>query len=410
MSQLALFGGPPVASRPVRKPWPVFDEAEEALLLRAFRSGKWCRLAHDENPQESLVTQFEDAFARYVGAKFAIAVTNGTQALECALKAAGVRPGDEVIVPALTFVATATAVVLVGATPVIVDVDPETYNMDPEAFRQAITRRTKAVIPVHNGGYPCDMDRIGEIAREHGLFVVEDCAHAHGSEGNGRRTGSLGHFGCFSFQQGKTMTAGEGGIVLSSDETLAAAAYSTHNIGRIAGRPAADTTFQIVASNLRMTEFQGAILLGQLSRLDAQIATREANIAYLAREMAAIPGIRPLARDPRVTRWSFYYWNFKYVQEEFEGVPRSLFIRAMNAEGIPVNRGAHGVPIYRHQALQHAGIARVAPCPQADRVADTEALSLPHACFLGGREEMDLILEAMRKVRRNAGELARRAG
>jgi len=414
MSELAIKGGKPVVEegRALGGKWPVFGKREEELLLEVLHSGKWWRGAYS-NAADSKVGQFEDAFARYQQAAYGIAVTNGTQALECALKSAGIGAGDEVIVPALTFVATATAVALVNAVPIFVDVDPESYDISPQAIEAAITDRTKAVIPVHNGGYPADMDSIMKIAEKHNLIVIEDAAHAHGSEWNGRRVGSIGHFGCFSFQMGKTLTCGEGGIVLTNDRELAEKAYSFHHIGRISGRPFYE--FHRIASNLRMTEFQAAVLLGQLERLDEQIEKREENASYLARGLEQIDGVAPLNRDPRVTRWSFYYWNFKYVQDEFDGVPREKFREAVAAEGVPISIGAHGAPIYTNPVFQRMEFGkcpfhreydyRSVHCPQAERIYKTEALSLAHPIFLGEKEDMDLILEAISKVRAHAHEL-----
>lgn len=410
MAKLAINGGEPVVKRSLGKKWPIFDEREEELLLEVLHSGKWWRGAYSE-ASESKVGQFEDAFAKYQDAKYGVAVTNGTQALECALKAAEVEAGDEVIVPALTFVATATAVSLVNGIPIFVDVDPETFNISPEAIIDAITDKTKAVIPVHNGGYPADMDRIMEIAEEHKLMVIEDAAHAHGSEWKGRRIGAIGHFGCFSFQMGKTLTCGEGGIVLTNDEELAEKAYSFHHIGRISGRPFYE--FHRVASNLRMTEFQAAVLLGQLEKLDGQIETREKNITYLASGLKEIKGVDPIDRDERVTRWSFYYWNFKYNEEEFDGIPRDKFLSAVNAEGVPIGIGAHGAPIYKNPVFEkiksplsgkEVDYSKVY-CPVAERVYEKVALSITHRIFLGDKEDMDLILEAIRKVRENTADL-----
>ncbi|MFQ6098538.1 MAG: DegT/DnrJ/EryC1/StrS family aminotransferase, partial [Armatimonadota bacterium] len=220
MPKLAINGGPKTIDRPLGKPWPVFDEREEKAILEVLHSGKWWRGAYSE-AQESKVGQFENAFARYQHAKHGIAVTNGTQALECALKACDIRPGDEVIVPAATFIASATAIILTNAVPVIVDIKASDYQIDPDAVEAAITERTVGIMPVHYGGYPADMDRINEIADKHGLWVVEDCAHAHGSEWKGTRVGAIGDMGGFSLQMGKTLTCGEGGIVLTNDDTLA---------------------------------------------------------------------------------------------------------------------------------------------------------------------------------------------
>lgn len=418
MARLAINGGEPLIKRSLGKSWPIFDEKEERMLLEVLRSGNWWRGGTELS--KSRVSQFENKFASYSGAKYGIAITNGTQALECALKAAGVGAGDEVIVPALTFVATATCAALVNAIPIIVDVDPETYNISPAAIEEAITERTRVTIIVHNGGYPCDMDAISNIAKKHNLLVIEDSAHAHGSEWKGKRCGSLGDIGTFSFQQFKVMTSGEGGIVLTSDSELAEKAYSFMHIGRMPGRPFSE--FHQLASNLRMTEFQAAILLCQLERLNEQIEIRERNIKYLAQGLKDIEGIEPFKRDKRVTRWSFYYWNFKYKEEEFEGIPRDRFIEALEAEGVPVAVGAHGEPIYYNPLFQNMNFGKTGCpikcplygkeidyrktfCPEAERIYKKEALALSHTLFLGSKEDMNLILEAIRKVRDNTDEL-----
>jgi len=420
MAKLAMLGGEPVAKGGLGKKWPVFDEAEEKALAEVVRSGKWWRGGYKE-ARESRIGQFEDAFAAYQHAKHCVAVTNGTQALECALLAAGVEAGDEVIVPALTFVATATSVALVNGVPVMVDVDPATYNISPSAIEAAISPKTRAIMPVHNGGYPADMDAILAIAKKRGLVVVEDCAHAHGSEYKGRRVGAIGDLGGFSFQAGKTLTCGEGGAVVTSDPQLAEKAFSYHHIGRISGRPFYE--FHRVATNMRMTEFQAAVLLTQLARLDEQIATRERNTTYLVNGMRQIPGLEPLPRDRSVvTRWSFYYWNYKFISDKFAGIKRDTYIRAMGAEGVGTGVGAHGQPIYKNPLFQRMDFGRTGCpikcplygketdyrktcCPEAERIYATEACSFGHAMFLGSQSDMDKILDAMRKVRENVDEL-----
>ena len=421
MAKLAINGGDKVVQRQLGKDWPVWDEREEEAVVEVVRSGIWWRGGYkDERAKESKVNQFEDAFAAYQSAKHCVAVTNGTQAIECALKAVGVEAGDEVLVPALTFVASATAIALVNGVPVFVDIDPETYNIDPDAMEAAITDKTRAAVVVHNGGYPCDMDRIAEIARKHDVKIVEDCAHAHASEWKGAGVGALVDIGTFSFQMGKTLTSGEGGAIVTNDPELAEKAYSFHHIGRISGRPFYE--FHRVASNLRMTEWQGAILLSQLERLDEQTDTRERNAKHLAEGLKDIPGVDPIDRDPRVTRWGFYYWNLHYRQDEFDGVPRDKFIKAVGAEGVGIGRGAHGGPIYKNPLFQsmnfgrtgcpvkcplygkEVGFSKVC-CPEAERVAETQALSMTHRLFLGPQEDMDLILDAIRKVRDNVDEL-----
>lgn len=421
MVQLAIHGGEKTIQRPLGKPWPVWDEREEKALLEVLHSGRWWRGAYrEEEGEKSQVSTFEDAFAAYQDAKYGVAVTNGTTALECALLSAGVEAGDEVIVPALTFVASATAIVMVNGIPVFVDIDPGTFNIAPDAFEAAITDRTRAVVVVHNGGYPVDMDRIAAIAEARQITVVEDCAHAHGSEWRGTRVGALSGLGTFSFQAFKPMTSGEGGMVVTNDEDLAAKAFSFHNIGRMAGRPFYE--FHRAASNLRMTEWQGALLLAQMTRLDDQIATRERNYKALIAGLNEIEGVAPIVQDPRVTRWNFYYWNLRYDVETFDGVPRDRFLEALRAEGVPMGVGGHGRPIYRNPLFESMNFGRTGCpvtcplygkpvdytevyCPQAEHVYANVALSIPHATFLGEQEDMELILEAIRKVRAHTDEL-----
>jgi dTDP-4-amino-4,6-dideoxygalactose transaminase len=405
MANLAVLGGPKQITRALGGKWPVWDEREERALLETLHSGVWWRGGAD--PAASQVARFEDEFLKFQGGKYCVCVTNGTQAIECALKALGIGPGADVLVPALTFVASGTAIALVGATPVFVDVDPETYNLSPAAMEAAITPRTRAVVLVHNGGYPADLDRILEIARRRGLRVVEDCAHAHGSQWRGEGVGHLGDFGTFSFQMGKTLTAGEGGCVTTDDPKLAELAYTYHHIGRVPGRPFYE--FHRLASNLRMTEWQGAILRAQLERLPEQTRVREQNATYLAAGLREVPGVDPIQRDARVTRWGFYYWNLHYRAEALGGVSRQAFIKAAQAEGVPLGAGAHGGCIYKNPVFQTGDGGMPAythvVCPVAERVSTQQALSIPHRTFLGSPADMDLILAAFRKLAANLDEL-----
>ena len=396
MAKLAINGGEPVVKSGLGKSWPIFDETEENALLEVLRSGAWNR--------REKVDEVGEKFAAYHDAQYGIPLANGTVALQCALKAAGVTAGDEVIVPALTFVATGTSVVCVNAVPVIVDIDPLTYNIAPDAIAAAITSRTKAIIPVHNGGYPADMDAIMEIAERRNLKVIEDCAHAHGSQWRGKGVGSIGHLGTFSFQIGKTLTCGEGGMVITNDEALANSASQVANL------------------NMRMTNFQAAVLLSQLERLDEQVETRERNVAYLVKGMEAIEGVDPIPRDARVTRWCFYYWDFRFVREEFGGISRGRFLEALSAEGVPCGVGAHGQPIYNEgpfgnqELFDQLGLPREyltdraidyssVYCPEAERVYQEEVCSFGHSMFLGDTDDMQLILDAFQKIRMNVDEL-----
>jgi len=415
MSQLAINGGPKAIDRPLGVTWPGFGDAERQALTAVLESRKWWRGGYSD-PNESWVGRFESAFAEYQGAQFGVACTNGTQAIELALKAVGIKPGDEVICPASTFVASATAVILVNAIPIIVDIEPETYQIDPDAVEAAIGPRTAGIMPVHYGGFPCNMDRLMAIAEKHGLFVIEDCAHAHGSQWRGKGCGTFGAFGTFSLQMGKNLTCGEGGIVLTDDEDLAAKAFSYHHIGRMPGRPFYE--HHIVASNLRMTEWQGAIAYCQSQRLPEQNERRMASFRRLEAGLREIPGVDPIPWDESlVTRRGCYFYHFRFKSEEFEGLPRSRFVEAMGAEGLGIGSG-HLHPIQRNPLFTNRNFGPVcwpagidAPdyasveTPVADRILAEEGCSLGHSLFLGPPEDMDLILDAIRKVRDNVREL-----
>jgi len=412
VAKLAINGGPKVIDRKLGKSWPVFGEIERRNLLEVLESGRWWR--GGEPPEESKVYQFEQAFAQFQDAQYGVACTNGTQAIELALKAVGIKPGDEVIVPAATFVATATACILVNAVPIVVDIDPANYQISPQAIEAAITPRTAGIIPVHYGGYPADMEAINAIAQRHHLFVVEDCAHAHGSTWNGRGCGSIGDVGAFSLQMGKTLTAGEGGICLTNDQELADKLFSFHHIGRFKGRPFYE--HHLVASNLRMTEWQAAVLLGGLSRLEEQAITRDRNAAYFEAGLRQIEGVSPIERDPWVTRWNFYFYHFKFHGEQFGGISLNQFRSALAAEGLSVGSG-HLAPIQKNPLFTErqwgpACFGNNEPpdyatmeTPECQRIYEQEGCSLNHALFLGDESDMDLMLEAIAKVRDNVDEI-----
>jgi dTDP-4-amino-4,6-dideoxygalactose transaminase len=413
MAKLAINGGKKTIERPLGKNWPVRDEREEKALLEVIKSGRWWA-----GGEGSKVWAFEDAFAEYQDAKYGVTTNSGTQALICALKAAGVEPCDEVLVPSLSFFASATCVLFIGAIPVFVDADPKSYCPSAESLEANITDRTKAAVIVHNGGYPADMDAIMAVSKKYDLPIIEDCAHAHGSEWNGTRIGAIGHLGAFSLMAGKSLAGGEGGIILTNHLEYRQKLYAYMDLGRWTGRP--DKTIRLdFTSNFRMSEATAAVLLAQMSRLDEQIETRERNFTYLAEGLKDIDGVEPFDRDPRVTRWSIYYWNFRYNQEKFEGIPRSKFIQAVNAEGAPIAVGAHGDPIYKNALFQslkpdNTWLVKCPSrdvdytkvyCPEAERISKTEALCISHSKFLGDKEDMDLIIEAIRKVRENVNEL-----
>ncbi|MGB7158597.1 MAG: DegT/DnrJ/EryC1/StrS family aminotransferase [Tepidisphaeraceae bacterium] len=406
---LALLGGTPIRTKPFPT-WPIYGQPEEQALLRALHSGKWGKIDGSE------VATFERRFAEYCGAKHGIAVVNGTVSLRIALMAAGIEAGDEVIIPPYTFLATATAVVEANATPVFVDIDRETFNIDPAAIEAAITPRTRAIIPVHLGGLPCEMDAIMNIAQRHRLVVIEDAAHAHGSEYKGRRVGGIGHVGSFSFQSTKNLTSGEGGIITTSDDTFAERCRSIHNCGRIAG--GAWYEHHVMSANYRLGEFAGAILNCQLDRLDEQTNTRDANGRYLDKLLGKVPGITPQKRDERATRNAYHLYPFRYEQTVF-GVPRSRFHEALAAEGIPGSTGyvlpLNRQPLFVNRAFgPYTGYRSARPdidfgslrLPNCERICAGEGSWLTQNVLLGTRADMDDVVRAIEKVYENRHALA----
>jgi dTDP-4-amino-4,6-dideoxygalactose transaminase len=319
-------------------------------------------------------------------------------------------------VPDFTFVATASAVLSVGALPVMVDVDPDTFNINSDLVEKAITPRTKAIICVHVGGMPCDMDRLQEIAKKHNILLVEDCAHAHGSEWKGQKVGSMGACGTFSFQASKLMTAGEGGIIVTKNADLEVRLRSIHDCGRMPGEWF--YAHFINGSNYRLSEWQGAILSEQLKRLDSQSATRTKNAAYLNRELAMIEGIRPQKRDARITRNGNYCYIFHYDPKAFKGLKAEKFIEAFNGEGIPTQAS---YPSLHKLALFQNGEYRKRLSPEAAQekheflnhefpVSDDTAentIWLVHRTLLGTEQDAAEIVEAVKKIQLHANKLTK---
>jgi dTDP-4-amino-4,6-dideoxygalactose transaminase len=402
--QLAFLGGEPLRKRDYPA-WPQVKSEDESRLLSVLRSGKWGR------HQGHCVAEFERAFGEYQGARFGIGVMNGSVALRIALQAAGVGDGDEVIVPPYTFYATAGAVLEVNAVPVFADIDPDTYCIAPLSILDVVTPRTRAVIPVHFAGQSVEMDSIQAIASDHGLVIIEDAAHAHGAEYKGRRLGSIGELGCFSFQSSKNLTSGEGGMIVCSEERFERTCRALHTCGRYPESAWYDH-YQ-PGGNYRMTEFQAALLLVQLDRYENQFLRREANAAFLNRELTAIPGISPLQRGVGETRHAYHIYIFRYNSVEFGGLARDRFIEALAAEGIPCS-GGYPHPLYRQPVFlerrfepygaQASRMDYTAVHLPASEQACREAVWIPHRVLLGDREDMIDIVQAIEKVR--AGQKA----
>jgi len=410
-SQLAINGGAPVAPNGLRTKWPVHDERDKAALLDVLESGRWCSV-NSSKDYTTHVARFEQAFAAWNGNRYAVAVNSGTSALVLALRAVGIKAGDEVIVPAVTFIASASAIVLANAVPVFVDIEPETYQLDPDAVEQALTDRTRAIMVVHYGGYPADMDRILEIAKAHDLKVVEDCAEGHGSEWRGTKIGAIGDVGAFSCQMGKPLTCGEGGIVTMNDEQVRDECFSYANMGR--SLDGAKYVHYVPANNFRLSEFLGALLSAQLVRLDEQIEVRHENGEYLAAELGKLDGVSALKRDPRITKRSYYFYFLRYDRAQWNNIPRDKFLDALRAEGIRAGR-AHNQPLYMNPVftdpsawadtygISFPDYSKVC-CPESERIYEHEICALSKD-FLMHRENCELVLEAVRKLRANIDKI-----
>ena len=410
MSKLAISGGTPLRKEPFPA-WPVTAATDREKLLEVFDSGKWW---YGEK-----VKEFEEKYAAFQDARYGVTCANGTVALETALLACGIGAGAEVIVPPYTFMATASAVLKVNAVPVFADIETDTCNLDPIDVERKVTDKTKAIVPVHLGGLPVDMDAFKALACKHKLVLIEDACHSWGSKWKGKGTGAIGDCGVFSFQMSKNITCGEGGILLTDNEDIADRARSYTNCGRLKG--GAWYAHYLMGSNLRMTELQAAILLGQLERLEEQTLRREKNAAYLDAQLKDLPGIGLMRRDTRVTRRSYHMYIFRFLSGEWPGVSRDRFLEALEAEGIPCSAG-YTTPLYKNPLFQRRGegpdycpvscpyhgrpvdYSRVV-CPNAELIS-RENCWIPHGTLLAGEQDMADIADAVWKIWEGRRELA----
>jgi dTDP-4-amino-4,6-dideoxygalactose transaminase len=409
MAELAINGGTPVRSTEYPQ-WPAPDDEYVAAVAEVVRGGAWGGF-----PEPGVnATAFEEAFAAYQGARNGVLMINGTVTMEVACKALDIGWGDEVIIPALTFAATAYAPMAAGALPVIVDVTPQTWTIDPDLVEAAITSRTKAILPVHLGHQMADMDRIMAIARRHGVAVIEDCAHAHGQQWNGVGAGCIGDFGSFSHQSSKILTAGEGGSLLTNDDRLAMRAHSIIDCGRPKDADEKEFTF---GANYRLGELHAALLVTAMRRFPAQQEERAMNGRRFEEIASQIRGVRVMPHDPRITRWSFYNYLVAIDPDEFGGATNEIVCLAMQAEGIPAEVQ---YPPMSHYDLFQPSLSRLPVAVEfADRL-DPRTMSFPVAEAAGLRESVYFMenvfrdgpngveeaAEALAKIQRNAGELA----
>lgn len=407
--KLALSGGTPVRNQPFPS-WPVITSADEQIWMEVFRTKRWNRL------NGTYVDQFEKTWAERLGAKQCVATSSGTSALVTSVNALGIGPGDEVIVPPYTFVATINAVLLQHALPIFVDSDRETFQIDARKIEAAITKRTRCILPVHLGGASVDLDTILSVAKKHRVTVLEDACQSHLGEWRGRKVGTWGDLGCFSFQGSKNLNSGEGGAIVGNDERLLEVARSFHNQGRAA--PNSGFSWARNGDNRRLTEFQGALLLAQLARLEEQSRTRETNAAYLTGLLREIPGIQPARMMEGCTRNAYHLYMFRYEPSRFNELPRQQFLKALQAEGIPCSPGY--TPLNKEpflkETLNSRGFRYIYPekeiksleernvCPENDKLCQ-EAVWLFQTMLLGSKQDMDQIAEAVRKIQNQAATL-----
>ncbi len=409
---LALKGGKPVKTGSFPS-WPMIRKNDEAGWAEVLQEKHWCRLGAPH------VKQFEQVWAQQLRTKYALATSCGTTALQACLNALEVAPGDEVIVPPYTFVATINVVLLQHALPVFVDTDPATFQIDANLIEEKITDKTRAIIPVHLGGNVCDMDKILAIAKKHNLPVLEDACQAHTGEWRHKRVGGVGDLGCFSFQVTKNLSSGEGGAISSNNPDLIERCYSFHNNGR--GNIDYGYSYVFNGTNSRMTEFQGRLLLEQITRLEVQSREREVNAVYLSGLLREIPGIEPAKEYDGCTRNGYHLYMFRYDKEKFAGVHRNQFVKALQAEGVPCATGytpLNKEPFIRN-TLSNRAYSRVYSkeqiekyhreneCPKNDKLCNEEGVWLFQQMLLAPKEDMDKIAEAVRKIQVNAGQLAK---
>jgi len=412
----AALGGEPLLKNHDWPDWPIWNpDTDEKRLLEVMRSGVWSR--------KNVVTEFENRWAEVIGAKRCLAVVNGTNALNASLAQLEIGWGDEVLVTPYTFIASVSSILFNGAIPVFVDVDPETFQMDPDKIEEKITSRTRAIMPVHILGLPCDMERIMAIAGKHNLEVVEDACQAWLAEINHKKTGTFGHAGCFSFQNSKNIPIGECGAIVSDDDEFIDRCYSYHNYGNpygtVAGEVGAGTIR--LGTKLRITEYQAAIGLAQLERLEEQTETRNVRAAYLKSKIGKINGIMPYRLYDNVTRAAFHLFPFRYNKNKFNGLSRDKFLRAMRAEGVPCSNGYRELnkmpfikntfesrffkKFYSAEQLNYERYLEENDCPKNEVLCNEQAIWLPQNVLLGSTSDMDNIASVIEKISVNSALL-----
>lgn len=393
--KLALFGGKPVRKEPFPS-WPQPTEKIKQEVTQCIHEEGW-------GIGSKVIDRLCESFADYHNAKYSIATNSGTSALWVALKAAGVKAGDEVIIPAYTFIATASSVLMANGIPVFADIDINTGNMDPESVKEKISKKTKVIMPVHIGGSPCDLDSLNTLAKKHGISLIEDAAQAHGAEWNENKVGGIGKGGCFSFQTSKNMTAGEGGIIISNDEKFMDSCFSYYNCGRV--RKGGWYEHRHLGGNFRMSAIQAAVLIPQLDSLDDFLEIRESNRKILDSALSSMDGITPLKQYSGVTRSANHLFICRYERECFSGISREIFFKAMQAEGIYTYQGYK--PLYKEDLFiidtkEYPWLKGVdfknMSFPHTERFSEKESVWLKQNYLLGTPQDTQDIITAFDKV------------
>lgn len=415
----AILGGTPVRGNKKWQKWPQWDaEKFNPQMNDVMSSGVWSR--------SKKVAEFEKKWAGMHGSKHCLTTVNGTNALSAAWMASDIGPGDEIICSPYTFSASIFGILYKGAKPVFADINPETFQIDPEQIKKKINSKTKGILPVHICGYPSDMPTIMKIAKKHNLFVVEDACQAHLAEIGGKRVGTFGNAGCFSFQASKNLPTGEGGAILTNDTEYYDRLYSYHNFGYASGSVSGQIsgiTALILANKIRMAEYQAVIGLCQMEKLEEQHKRRNENGAYLNEKLAAFPGVTPVKLHKGATAASYYIYAMVYNQDKLDGLPRERFINAIKAEGIPMATGYPNDPLYTQPMIKEVFKSDIYKnsytadeldfekykeenhCPSLIKTYNSSLWMWQGGFLLGSKSDMDDVVNAFDKVHNNIAKL-----
>jgi len=410
--KLAILGGEPIRKNKSWPDWPYVDDKIVDAVVKTTRSGIWCRI----QSANGTVPTFEKEYAKLMGTKFCVATGSGTQALHTCVEALGIGAGDEVITSPYTDPGTISSILSARALPVFADLDPASYQLDPAEVEKRITENTRAIMPVHMMGQPCNLERIMAIARIHKLVVIEDAAQAHLSEYQGKKLGAIAPLGCFSFQTTKTIACGEGGAIIGDDEELMDKCFTVHNHGtNRQGRT------ETIGPKYRMNEFEAAVLLAQLAGTQERFKRRNQNASYLTSRLKGCPGIVPQKLYEGTASGSFYLYSMSYQPEHFNQVDRARFLKAIAAEGVAlspyIERGLHREPwvdnVLKTKAYQKVFPARrlqefreQMDCPKCDQVCREMLMLWASGPLLGSPADMDDIADAILKVYENRDKLS----